>query len=208
MRFVLFVEGHTEKLAIPSFLKRWLDSQLVHPVGIKTVRFEGWCHYESEIAKKVELNISGRAGQDVVAGVGLLDLYGPTFYPSEMKTVDDRLRWAKGYLERKVGNSRFTQHFAVHELEAWLLAAPAAFPKAVGCALPGRVAHPETVDLDEPPAKLLGRLYREKLNRGYRKIIDGVNLFANLDPVLSYRKCPRLKLLLDDMLQRAQGAGL
>ena len=25
MKFVLFVEGHTEKIGLPSFLKRWLD---------------------------------------------------------------------------------------------------------------------------------------------------------------------------------------
>ncbi len=41
MKFVLFVEGHTEKAAVGPFLKRWLDPQLSSPVGIKTVRFEG-----------------------------------------------------------------------------------------------------------------------------------------------------------------------
>lgn len=42
MRFILFVEGHTEDKALPGFLKRWLDPRLKKPVGIKTVRFEGW----------------------------------------------------------------------------------------------------------------------------------------------------------------------
>jgi len=208
MKFVIFVEGHTEKMAIPSFLKRWLDARLKQPVGIKVVRFEGWRHYESEIAKKVALNLSGRSGQDVIAGIGFLDLYGPTFYPREKETADDRLQWAKKLLEGKVGDNRFAQHFAVHELEAWLLAAPAGLPEAVRRELPGRVAEPETVNFDEPPAKLLERLYREKIKRRYRKTIDGVNLFAALEPSLAYATCPHLKSMLDDMLQRARGAGL
>ena len=44
MKFVLFVEGHTEKAALPAFLKRWLDPQLEQRVGLKPVRFEGWRH--------------------------------------------------------------------------------------------------------------------------------------------------------------------
>jgi hypothetical protein len=28
MKFVLFVEGYTEKKALPEFLKRWLDPRL------------------------------------------------------------------------------------------------------------------------------------------------------------------------------------
>lgn len=82
MKFVLFVEGHTERKALPEFLKRWLDARLPQRVGIKVVRFEGWRDYREEIAKKVELNLGGRAGADVIAGIGLLDLYGPKFYPA------------------------------------------------------------------------------------------------------------------------------
>lgn len=47
MKIVLFVEGYTEKKALPDFLKRWLDFRLPAPVGIKTVRFEGWSEYFS-----------------------------------------------------------------------------------------------------------------------------------------------------------------
>jgi len=41
MKFVLFVEGPTERLSLPSFLKRWLDARLNQPVGIQPVKFEG-----------------------------------------------------------------------------------------------------------------------------------------------------------------------
>jgi hypothetical protein len=74
MKLVLFVEGHTEEEALPSFLKRWLDPQLPQPIGIKTVRFEGWRDYYGEIAKKVQLHLSGKSGADVVGAIGLLDL--------------------------------------------------------------------------------------------------------------------------------------
>ncbi len=42
MKFILFVEGYTEDKVLPQFLKKWLDPRLTQPVGIKTVRFEGW----------------------------------------------------------------------------------------------------------------------------------------------------------------------
>ncbi len=85
MKIVLFVEGHTEKRALPEFFKRWLDPRLPSPLGIKTVRFEGWRDYVGEIHKKVHLQLSGRSGADVVAAIGLLDLYGPTFIGPEIQ---------------------------------------------------------------------------------------------------------------------------
>lgn len=207
MKFVLFVEGHTEKKALPAFLKRWLDPRLQAPIGIKVVRFEGWRDYVDEIATKVDLNLSGKAGAGVVGAIGLLDLYGPTFYPNRAAPVDERYRWAKEYLEAKVKHPRFCQHFAVHETEAWLLSAPLLLPREVGGALPGRCAYPETVNFDEPPAKLLERLYREKLGRGYKKVTDGANLFEKLSPDLAQGKCPYLRRLLEDMLSLAGGGG-
>ncbi len=208
MKFVLFVEGETERRVLPSFLKRWLDPKLNQRVGIKIVRFEGWRDYVKHIRTKVELNLSGKAGRDVIAAIGLLDLYGPTFYPPDKKTADDRCSWGQTYIEQRVKNKSFSQHFAVHELEAWLLADPAGFPDAVKRALPGNCANPETVNFDEPPAKLLERLYRDKTNQRYKKVTDGADLFRNLDPNGAREKCPHLKALLDEMLRKSHEAGL
>lgn len=204
MKFVLFVEGHTEKKALPQFLKRWLDPQLPAAVGIKPVRFEGWHDYYDSISKKVSLNLSGRAGADAIAGIGLLDLYGPTFYPANKISAADRYDWAKSEIERRVGNPKFKQHFGIHETEAWLLAEPAILPAEVRKALPGVSATPERVNFDEPPAKLLDRLYRKRLSRPYKKVIDGADLFGRLDPETAHQKCPYLKLMLDDMLHLAR----
>lgn len=203
MKIVLFVEGTTE-MVLGSFFKRWLDAQLPRRVGIKTVRFAGWSDYRDGIAIKAKLTLAEKA--DVIGGIGLLDLYAPNFYPRGMATVAERYSWAKKHLEDKVGDPRFRQHFAVHETEAWLLADPEILPREVRTALPGRSAHPEEVDFDEPPAKLLARLYREKLKRSYSKVVDGANLFRVHQPEKALQKCPYLKLLLNDMLELAQGA--
>ncbi len=206
MRFVLFVEGYTEKKVLPEFLKRWLDVRLPQRVGVNMVRFEGCRDYYEGISKKVALNLSGKAGADVIAGIGLLDLYGPEFYPPHLKTAAKRYAWAKDHLEERVGHPRFRQHFAVHETEAWLLSQPEILPPEVKKALPGRSAKPETVNFDEPPAKLLDRLHREKLHRPYRKVIDGVSLFQSLSPDRAAERCPYLRSLLEDMLSLAKAA--
>jgi hypothetical protein len=72
-------------------------------------------------------------------------------------------------------------------------------------ALPGRSARPEEVNFDQPPSKLLARLYREKLSRSYKKVIDGASLFQALPPERAFEKCPYLKSMLNDMHQLAQG---
>ena len=204
MKLVLFVEGHTEKKALPGFLRRWLDPQVPQRVGVKVVRFEGWADYVKEIPKKVALNLSGRAGADVIAGIGLLDLYGPTFYPNGVQSAPDRYAWAKRTIEKSVGHPKFHQYLAVHDTEAWLLAEPDNLPPAVRSALPGGCALPETVDFDEPPAYLLDRLYREGVGRPYRKVTDGADLFALLSPEVARTKCSYLRILLDEILDFAR----
>ena len=206
MKFVLFVEGKLEKEVLPDFLHRWLDTRLPQRVRIAPVRFEGWRDYYKEIGKKVSLSLTGRSGQDVIAGIGLLDLYGPTFYPDDKTTAAERIAWAKTHLEGRVSHPRFRQHFAVHETEAWLLADPANLPVEVRNTLPGRTDQPETVNFNEPPARLLERLYLSGTSKAYRKVIHGSNLFQALDPEVAAQKCPNLRLLLEDMLRLAQAA--
>jgi len=75
-------------------------------------------------------------------------------------------------------------------------------------ALPGKTQHPETVNFDEPPSKLLQRLYKEKIKRTYKKVTHGKALFDRLDPAIAYKKCPYLRELFDEMLKIAREAGL
>src|SRR6266404_5045275 len=118
LKFVLFCECATEHGALPGFLRRWLDSQLPQKVGIQPVSFNGWAEMVKDIPIKVNLHLRK---PDVIAVVALLDLYGPTFYPVNCAKVSERFEWAKAHLEKKAANPRFRQHFAVHDVEAWIL---------------------------------------------------------------------------------------
>jgi len=200
LKFVLFVEGYTEKNVLPDFLRRWLDPKLPQRTGFKVVRFEGWSDYVDGIAKKVALNLSGKAGADVVAGIGLLDLYGPTIYPNGVQTAADRCAWMKRHIEKAVNHRNLHQYLAVHDAETWLLAEPGNLPPAVRSVLPGGCNQPETMNFNEPPAYLLDRLYRERIGRPYRKVTDGAELFAALAPDVAMAKCPSLRTLLEEML--------
>jgi hypothetical protein len=205
MKFVLFVEGDTER-ALPSFLKRWLDPKLPQPVGVKTVRFTGWAELRREVVKRARMYLEGPRADEIIAVIAILDLYGPDFYPAHLTGAGERYNWAKREIEKEVGRPRFRQFFAVHEVEAWLLSQPELFPAEVRRGFPGRVDQPETVNFTEPPSKLLSRLYKDSLHRTYKKIVDGKELFDRAKPELAYGKCPKLKALLDEMLEMAHSA--
>ncbi len=209
MKFVLLVEGDTEKKVLNDFLKRWLDPRLTKSVGIKIDNSKSWSTLVRDAPAKVEVILrAAKSPNEVIAVIGLMDLYGPEFYPEDKKTISERYAWAKWYMEDQVENNKFRQHFAVHETEAWLLSDPGIFPDKISKALPTKIAQPETVNFNEPPAKLLDKLYEEKTKRGYNKVADGKELFKNLNPQTAYEKCPYLKMLLDEMLTLARDAGL
>ena len=200
MKFILFVEGYTEKKALPAFLKRWLDPQLPKPVGMQTVRFEGWAELRKDVRKRAHLHLGGPQRDEILAVIGLLDLYGPTFYPSHLVHAEDRNKWARKEIEDEVDHPRFRQFFSVHDVEAWLLSQPELFPIEVQKAFPGKIAQPESVNFQQPPGKLLEQLFKEKLKHTYKKITHGKSLFDKLEPSIAYNKCPKLKELLDEML--------
>lgn len=208
MKFVLFVEGHTEKNGLPFFIKKYLDAHLSERVGIKPVRYNGWREMHDDTPKKAKMHLNGPSQDEIIAVIALMDLYGPTFYPGGVDTVDARYKWAKKYLEERVGHLKFKQHFAVHETEAWLLSSPEIFPSEIQGVFPGKIQHPEDVNFDEPPAKLLDKLYKNKFKKNYKKVTDGKVLFGVLDPQNVYQKCPYFQILINDMLQLARNAGL
>lgn len=206
MRFILFVEGYTEREAVGPFLKRWLNPHLTRPVGIQPVRFNGWRRLVDDIATRARIHLDGPKGSDVIAAIGLLDLYGPDFYPRDRSSAEERRLWAVKEIEARVNHPRFRMFFAVHELEAWILSQPENLPHAVREALPSKVNQPESIDFDEPPAKLLDRLYETRTGRGYKKRTYGRNLIDKLDPAVACQKCPRLAEMLDYMVHAAHAA--
>lgn len=206
MRFILFVEGYTEDKALPQFFKKWLDPKLNNPIGIKTVRFDGWPELLKDAPLKAKMHLNGPCKDDIVAVISLLDLYGPTFYPNNLEGCNERYEWAKQHIEGKVNHPKFFQFFAVHEVEAWLLSQPDIFPLKVKNAFSKKIQKPEMVNFNEPPAKLLERLYLMNVNRSYKKVANGKELFGKLDPHIAYQKCPKLEELLNKMLELAQHA--
>lgn len=204
MKFKLFVEGYTEQKAIPVFLKRWLDAQFEKRVGIQAVRFEGWQELVKDTPTKAKMYLEGPNKKDIIGVIALLDLYGPTFYPDDKKNALERYHWAKETLERQVGHPKFRQFFAIHEVEAWLLSDPNLFKSQIKNALPNNP--PEEINFNEPPAKLLERLYKQHTKRRYKKVIYGRELFSQLDPNLAYSKCPILRAMLDEMLEMTKQA--
>ena len=99
MKFVLLVEGNTEKQTVAEFLKRWLDPQLTTRVGIQVVRFNGYSQLLQKVVDRAQEFIDGPKNEDIVSVIGLIDLYGPTFYPEHCVTAEERRAWATQRIE-------------------------------------------------------------------------------------------------------------
>ncbi|MCH8047621.1 MAG: DUF4276 family protein [Planctomycetes bacterium] len=207
-RIVLFVEGSTEcgearQKTLPVFFHKWLDPQLpeLEKVGIKAAKFQGVSDYLDNVAEQAEFWLfSGRAS----FVVGLVDLYG---LPEDRlgigrhASVEEKVSAARKRIEGLVPKEfrhLFRQHFAVHEIEAWLLAYPEQWPSNVR----GRISKrpPEQVNFDKPPAKFLKGI----LGGTYQKTVRARNIFPKVDPQIAIDKCPYLRLLAADLLKIAK----
>ncbi len=87
----LLVEGETERVALPMFIERWLDPRQNPRVGVKPVKLRGSGKYLKEIAKTVKDQFNAPDHKEIIAVIGLLDLYGLPM--KEM--LDEILRLAK-----------------------------------------------------------------------------------------------------------------
>ncbi len=195
MKIVVLCEGYTERDIVSDLFARWLNPRVTERVGFKAVRFNGWKQLVDDAPMKAELHLRD---PKVLGVIALLDLYGPTFYPPDKRDAASRREWGMKYLKDQHPDPRYRPHFAIHEVEAWLLPQPDLFDSRVAKKLPGKT--PEEVNFNEPPAKLLDRLYNEALKRDYKKVVEGTKLFRSLDPAMVYAKCPAFKALADDLL--------
>jgi hypothetical protein len=185
------------------FIHKWLDPQF-HPdrrVGITPVKFQGISNYLDDLAKKVALYLDDGRANFVV---GLVDLYGiPSNRVdlSQLTSVKDKVSAARKYIRSLVPHKyqdRFRQHFAVHEVEAWLLAYPQEWPPEVRAQITKR--SPEKVNFNEPPAKFLKRI----LGGYYKKTTTAMNLFPKIDPQVAINQCPNLSAFMQDLLMLAR----
>ena len=173
------------------------------------MRFSGSGDFVRKVVRRAQHYLAGPGAADILACVGLLDLYGASIFPDTVTSIQDRIEWGSRHFESQVGDSRFRMFFAVHELEAWLLADPSVFPPAVSAALPAAAsAQPESVNFRRPPAKLMDEIYTRTTGRAYKKVTYGKRLFAGVDVHTARDKCPALTTLLDAMKGIAVSAGL
>jgi Domain of unknown function (DUF4276) len=207
-RIALFVEGQTERgdarrRTLPGFFHKWLDPQLPRAsrVGITAVSFQGVSNFLDDLPQKVAMYLENNQANFVF---GLIDLYGIpqarvdlSQYPTTQKKVEAARAYVRSLVPSEYSN-RFRQHFAVHEVEAWLLAYPERWQPELRSQIAKRP--PETVNFDEPPAKFLNRLHRGH----YKKTTTAMNLFPIVDPKIAVDKCPYLKLLMEDLLRVSQ----
>jgi hypothetical protein len=208
MRFVFFVEGDTEELVLREWVGRWLNPHLSAAVDMRVRNFKGNRRFLDEIVKNVRMTLGGRGNKDIVACIGLLDLYGFPGFPNDVRSVPDRYAWAQKKVQDRVDRPRFHMYFAVHEFEAWLLSQSSIFDPALRNEIARLEHRPEEVDFNYPPAKRLDILYMDKLGRKYGKKVDGKGLFGRLDPEEARGKCPYLRRMLDDLVCMAKDAGL
>ena len=202
-RIAIFVEGDTERgdarrHTLPAFFRNWLDPQLppFGKVGITSVKFQGVSNYLDDLAQKVALYLDEGKANFVV---GLVDLYGIpssrvnlSSFVSVKEKVSAARKYIRGLVPQKYQHC-FRQHFAVHEVEAWLLAYPLEWPDQITKRLP------EQVNFNEPPAKFLKRI----LGGYYKKTTAAMNLFPKVDPQTAMNQCPHLKSLMEDLLRIA-----
>jgi hypothetical protein len=207
-RIALFVEGDTERgdarrRTLSPFFHKWLDPQLPREskVGITAVKFQGVSNYLDDLPQKVKLYLDNKRANCVF---GLIDLYGipaNRIDLSSYSTIAEKVEAARAYIRALVPGQyldRFRQHFAVHEVEAWLLAYPKEWPAAVRSQITKRP--PEQVNFNEPPAKFLKRI----LGGRYKKTTTAMNIFPKVDPDAAYEQCHYLKELMDDLLRVAR----
>ena len=71
MRFVLLVEGQTERDSAAAFFKRWLDPQLKQPVGIQVVTFDGYADLVCKMATKARMHLEGPKRSEIVAVIAV-----------------------------------------------------------------------------------------------------------------------------------------
>ena len=207
MRFVVFVEGDLEQRVLSVFLRQWLSSKTTRRVGIRVIRFQGVNQFTKKVPVAARAHLEGPAQSEIIAAIGMLDLYGVDYYPQHLSSAEERYEWLCQWFKNEVDHKKFRMFCAVHELEAWILSQPEFLPAQLRKALPGAAQSPESINFDEPPSKLLQKLYHEKLGRRYKKIVDGTNLFSKLDPAVARDRCPYLKSMLDEMLNLATEAG-
>ncbi len=209
-RIILLCEGESEEIAAKYFLRRQLEAVGLKAVGLHPINLNA--KIEDIFVKTPRF----RQDRDVVAVFTLVDLYG-LHHRVQFRanaTVGQKVEEAQAWLRRGTSGvdpgldpEFFHPHFAVHDLEAWLLADGAALTKRLRLRRelePDRQA--EERDFDRPPSKQVNDLFVRHRKEAYQKTVDGTPLYKDIafDPV--YNNCPYFREFYDDLKSVAERA--
>ena len=98
-------------------------------------------------------------------------------------------------------HSMFTPHFAVREVETWILTDRELLERYNLKGVKEYEDPEREINTNKKPSVYLEELFRNNGMRKYKKTVDGVNLLGDLNIRLIYQKCPNFKKLIDDILR-------
>ena len=197
MRFILIVEGDTEKRSIEGLIRKHLSEKTGQKIGVTAINIKGYGNFIRDLPQKVKKYLTGPDKDEILAVVGLMDLYKTPYTHEVNCPIRERILEETRHFEELVLQDRFRMFFAVHEYEAWLLSDFDKFDPSIKSKIASHARNPEEVNTDEPPSKFLKRLYSEYLHREYKKTVDGKVLMGRIDPQKVYEKCPNYRVMFD-----------
>lgn len=195
-KLVLLAEGDTERIVsahFKSFLDQRADSEGKPRVRLYAVAFNGSI-MKANLQRRVEHHLNSPLTCGVVA---LADMY-PEFKGMSAKAARDQLL---GLMPK---DERCRAHVAKHDFEAWLLAGWQAILDHGNIASKQPWgAQPEEINHGNPPAHRIRDLFdhHAKPHRKYKKPVDGLAIFKNLDLENVAAVCPEFRLFLNSLLE-------
>jgi Domain of unknown function (DUF4276) len=202
VKVLVYVEGPSDKLALPALLRPIIEAGARKRVGIQFIATGGKDLLLNNVARKAADHLSENAADWVFA---LPDLYPMAHYRgtpihhqslgdlrtvlySNFKQCADKLKLSAGV------RAHFRIHCLKHDLEAVLLAAVAQLQKRLKTSdrLTGGWKLPvEDQNDSKPPKRIVEALFTRYLKRDYQETIDAPWILerAALDEVL--KACPQ-----------------
>ncbi len=172
-RFVFIVEGKTEKESLRAFLANCLSWRGVAGVGIKILGKDSASKVFHEGPKLAGELLNAKDGESILAVYTLLDIFNAGIFPETGMSIEDRVAWGRDSMQQRFLHPRYRHYFAVHELEAWLLADTANLPAKMRADLRQHQAHPEQVNDKTSPSNLISASHLRQFNRKYSKPVHG-----------------------------------
>lgn len=211
MKVWVFVEGRSDVQALAALWGRWMQQLRGNGCGVKFTPLDSKPRYLNKIGHRVAEKLVHDKG-DVAIGL-------PDFFPNRdfANTVHrhDSLRGLQDVQTRlvRIGLKRqgvraadidshigrFYPSAMKHDMEVLVLSAPKQLQARLDMSnMPGSWRQPpEEQNQDNPPKKIVERLFSDKLQRRYRGVTDSVAILENADLNDIVMQCPTFRAVMD-----------